>query len=94
MPKISAAFLKKSLHPFHSVPCSLFHNLLVSVGSMPLSVMFKDLQAFWVIAVDSLVKKSSQKDVRWREVWGFWWPKADNAIIEEVVQESRRCICS
>jgi hypothetical protein len=50
--------------------------------------MFKDLQAFWIIAVDSLVKKSSQKDVRWREVWGSLWPKAksDNAIPEEVVQ--------
>jgi hypothetical protein len=58
--------------------------------------MFKDLQAFLVIGVDSLVKKSSQKEVRWLEVWGSWWPKAKSgiAITEEVVQESCRFICS
>jgi len=31
--------------------------------------MFKELQAFGVTAVDSLVKKSSQEEVGWREVW-------------------------
>jgi len=55
-----------------------------------------DLQAFGVVAADSLVQKSSQKDVRFLEDWGSWWPKAKsgNAITEEVVQETSRCICS
>jgi hypothetical protein len=93
---MSADFLKKSLHSFHSVPCSLQHSLLVNVGNLPFIVMFKDLQAFWVIAVDSLIKKSSQKEVIWREVWGSLWPKAKSgiAITEEVAQKSCSCICS
>jgi len=93
---MSADFLKKSPHSFHSVLCSLQRSLLVNVGNSPFSVMFKDLQAFWVIGVDSLVKTSSQKEIRWGEIWISWWPKAKSgiAITEEVVQESCRCICS
>jgi len=93
---MSAAFLKKSLQPFHSVPCSLKHSLLVTVCNRAFRVMLMDLQAFGVVAADSLVQKSSQKDVRFLEDWGSWWPKAKsgNAITEEVVQETSRCICS
>lgn len=57
------------------------------------SVMFKVHQASCIVAVESFFKKSLQKEIRWRKVWWSWWPKAvpDNAVTEEVLQES--CCC-
>jgi hypothetical protein len=55
-------------------------NSLINVTSM-----FKVFQASWVLTVDSFFKKFPQTEVRWREVWRSWCPKAttENAIIEE-----------
>jgi len=55
--------------------------------------MFEILQASWVVAVDSSLKKPLLKEVRWRKVQGSWWPKAtpDSAVTEEGLQES--CCC-
>ena len=62
---------------------------LVSAGNSLFFVMFKVLQAPLVITVDSLFKKSPEREVSWRKIWGSWWPKstADNTI-NEVVQKS------
>jgi hypothetical protein len=47
--------------------------------------MLEILQASWVVAVDSPLKKSPLKELRWCKVQGSWWPKAtpDNAVTEE-----------
>ena len=42
-----------------SVCCSFLRSLLVSASNSLFIVMFKILQASWVIAVDSFLKKSS-----------------------------------
>jgi hypothetical protein len=50
-------------------------SLLVSVCNSLCSVTFKVLRASWVIATDSVFKKSHQKEVvRCREIWWSWWP--------------------
>jgi hypothetical protein len=55
--------------------------------------MFEILQASWVVAVDSPLKKFPLKELRWCKVQGSLWPKAtpDNAVTEEGLQES--CCC-
>ena len=55
--------------------------------------MNKVLQASWVIAEDSFLMKSLQKEIRWHEVWELWWPNTipNNAITEQILQENLCC---
>jgi len=55
--------------------------------------MNKVLQASWVTAEDSFLRKSLQKEIRWHEVWELWWPNTitNNAITEQILKESLCC---
>ena len=88
--KPNLTFLKISIHSFHNGFCIFWKSLLVSSGNNLLIVVFKVLHASRVIAVDSLFKKSPQKEVRWCKGWGLRWPTStsDNAVSEKIQQKS------
>jgi len=65
MLKTSTIFLKTGIYTFHTVSCTFSKSLLVSAGNSLFCVMFKVLRVSWIIAVDSLFKKSPQRKVSW-----------------------------
>jgi hypothetical protein len=68
MLKMSPAFLKRSVHPFHSASCNFSNSSSVNASNGLFRLTFEVLQASWVIAVDYFVEKSAQKEVGWGEV--------------------------
>jgi hypothetical protein len=60
MLKMSSMSLKTSIHTFHNVFVQIFEDFFLASASISLqSVMFKILQASWVIAVDSFFNLSA-----------------------------------